>query len=113
MNRNINKQKLENALDTAEVIIPNSKEVRRQFSEFVPMIVSIISVINLVVSAILGRDFIPISDEQVYLIVSGTVSLVAIVVTAWKNTHFSKKAKQREEIANQVISKPTIKDIIK
>lgn len=107
------KDKFNNALDSVEVIIPNSKQVRRKFSEFVPLIVSIITVINLILSSILGKDFLPISDDQLYLIISGIVSLLAIVWTSWKNTSFSKKDKQREEIANQVISKPRVKDIIK
>ena len=51
------KGKFNNALDSVEVIIPNSKQVRRKFSEFVPLIVSIITVINLIFISSYCMDF--------------------------------------------------------
>lgn len=113
MEKKFNPEDFEKAIDTVEVMVPNASEVRRRFSEFVPMIVSILAMINILVTSMTGKELIPFADDQVYLVVSGVVSVGAILWTAWKNTSFSKKAKQREEIANQVISKPKVKDIIK
>ena len=113
MEKKFNPEDFEKAIDTVEVMVPNASEVRRKFSEFVPMIVSILAMINILVTSMTGKELIPFADDQVYLVVSGVVSVGAILWTAWKNTSFSKKAKQREEIANQVISKPKVKDIIK
>lgn len=113
MNRQFTQTDLESFMNTVEVVVPKTSQVRREFSEFIPMIISILAMLNMTMSALLGRDFIPLSNDEVYLIVSGVVSVASILWTAWKNTSFSLKDKQRKEVADQVFSKPDVQDIFK
>lgn len=99
--------------NTAEVIIPDSTDVKRDYKEFIPLIISIITVINAISTARTGNKIIDVGDDDIYLIASGVIAIVSVIVTAWKNTSFSRKDKQRKMIANQVLRKPNVKDTFK
>lgn len=99
--------------NTTEVIVPDATDVKRDYKEFIPLIISIITVINAISTARTGNKIIDVGDDDIYLIASGVIAIVSVIVTAWKNTSFSRKDKQRKMIANQVLRKPNVKDIFK
>lgn len=99
--------------NTTEVIIPDTTDVTRDYKEFIPLIISIITVINAISTARTGNKIIDVGDDDIYLIASGVIAIISVIVTSWKNTSFSKKDKQRKMIANQVLRKPNFKDIFK
>lgn len=99
----INVDKMNENLETVEVYVPKSKDVKVKWTRFTPLIVAILTMINMVFTSITGNSIFGISDEELASYVNLIISIVATAWTAYQNLPITKEGKRREEVGEQVI----------
>lgn len=96
-------EEMNNKLDTVEVYVPDSKDVKVKWTRFTPLIVAILTMINMVFTSITGNSIFGISDDELASYVNLIISIAATAWTAYQNLPISKKGRRREEVGEQVI----------
>lgn len=99
----IDKDQATKKLDTVEVYVPGAKETRINFLQFTPLVVAIITLLNMVYTSITGNSLLGITDEELASYVNLIISTIAIGFTAYKNLNITKGGRAREEVAKQAI----------
>lgn len=89
-------------VETIEVYVPNSKEEKVKWTRFTPLIVAIITLINMVFTSITGNSIFGISDDELASYINLILSLAATGWASYKNLPVSKNERVREKVADQV-----------
>lgn len=99
----LNTEEMNSKLDTVEVYVPDSKEVKVKWTRFTPLIVAILTMINMVFTSITGNSIFGIPDDELASYVNLIISIAATAWTAYQNLPVSKEGRRREEAGEQVI----------
>lgn len=77
--------------------------MKDRIQAIVTLIVAIITIFNVVLTAI-GLNPLPISEEQVYMYVSGAASLIALLVSWWNNQNWTEAAVSGQTVTDAIKS---------
>lgn len=105
MGKPLDTDKFNEQLETVEVFVPSAKEEKIKFTKFTPLIVALITLINLTYTAITGNSIFGISNDELAIYVNLILTVVATAVAGYKDLPISKRARMRKNVADQVIPK--------
>lgn len=89
-----------------QVQVPSDEEVSKfNISTYVPLIASLLGLLNFFLVEILGMEPFPYTVQEVVNIISMILIVVGTVYGWWKNNDVTKEAKKRTNVADQVIPK--------
>lgn len=61
----------------------------------------VLAIINNILS-VFGKPVLPITDEQLELIISTMITVIVAVINWWKNNSFTKPAIQGDQLMNRI-----------
>lgn len=87
------------------VVVPEEKDLKFNIKAFTPLVISLVGMISVFCTTVLGWEPLPFTGEEVAEFLSFTVTSVGLLWSWWKNNDATKKAQQRTAVADQVVPK--------